>query len=138
MADPVALAAVVQAAVESLSGVSFFDGNVPKDVPEAGGFILPYVVLWAGVGDNPDELPSSGQHDSSTLIWDFQITIVGANPDRCRRVAKDVLAKLINTRAGTGRIRPNPDGFNQQFPIPDASIIPSRFMLPLQLRLITN
>lgn len=138
MADPVVLAAVVETAVKTLQGVSFFDGNVPKSVPEVGGFILPYVVLWAGIGDNPDELPANGMHDSSTLVWDFQLTVTSADPNICRRVAKDVLALLINKRAGTGRIRPNPDGFNQQAPIPDASIIPSRFMLPLQLRLITN
>lgn len=138
MADPVALTDGVESALKTIEGIAVFDGFVPTKVPEAGGFILPYVVLWAGVGDNPEELPSSGDHDTSTLIWDFQTTIVAASPDVCRRVTSDVKALLTNRRTGTGRIRPNPDGFQQQQPILDTSVTPARFMLPIPWRLITN
>ena len=138
MADPVALVANIRAALATLANVSIFDGQVPTKVPEAGGYILPYVVIWAGVGDNPDELPSDGLHDTDTLIFDFQTTAVGASSDICRRVAIDVKTRLTNTRVGTGRVRPNPDGFQQQTPIPDNSVTPARYMLPIQWRLITN
>lgn len=138
MADPSALAAAVRAALGALPGISVFDGQVPVKVPEVGGYILPYVVLWAGIGDNPGELTSCGQHSTDTLIWDFQTTAVGATADICRRVAQDVKNTLTNHRAGTGRIRPNPDGFQQQTPTPDNSVTPARFMLPQQWRLITN
>lgn len=138
MADPVELLDAVEADLKTIPGLSVFDGYVPTKVPEIGGFILPYVVLWAGVGDNPEEQTSDGVHNYDTLIWDFQTTIVGATPDICRRVTADVKTRLTNLRAGTGRVRPNPDGFQQQQPILDTSISPARFMLPIPWRLITN
>lgn len=138
MADPVALIASIRAVLEALPNVSIFDGQVPTKVPEAGGFILPYIVIWTGVGDNPGETTSDGLHDTDTLIFDFQTTAVAASADICRRVAADMKARLTNLRAGTGRIRPSPDGFQQQTPIPDNSVTPARFMLPIQWRLITN
>lgn len=138
MADPVALVATVEAALKTIVGITVYDGYVPSKVPEAGGYILPYVVIWAGTGDNPPEQPACGEHEDDTLIFDFQVTIAAADPNLCRRVEKDVRAKLRNLRAGTGRIKPNPDGFQQQSPILDAQVSPARFMLPKQWRLITN
>lgn len=138
MPNPVALVASIRAALVTLPNVSVFDGQVPTRVPEAGGFILPYIVIWAGIGDNPGELTTDGVHSDDTLIFDFQTTAVAASADICRRVAVDTKNRLTNLRAGTGRIRPNPDGFQQQTPIPDNSVTPARYMLPIQWRLITN
>lgn len=138
MVDPTALVADVKAALAGLGGVTLFDGYVPVKVPEAGGYILPYVVLWAGVGDNPEELTSCGEHGTDTIVWDFQTTVAGSTPDVCRRVTADVKATLTNRRTGTGKIRPNSDGFQQQEPILDPSVTPARFMLPIPWRLITN
>lgn len=138
MVDATLLVADVKAALETIPQLTVFDGQVPTKVPEAGGYILPYVVIWAGIGDNPEEQTSCGLHSADTLIWDFQTTAVGATPDICRRVAQDVKHALTNLRVGTGLIRPNPDGFQQQQPIPDNSVTPARFMLPQQWRLITN
>lgn len=138
MVDATQLANTITTKLRTLPGVSTFDGQVPSKVPEAGGYILPYVVLWAGIGDNPDELPSNGMHSQDTLVWDFQTTTVAASADTCRRVANDVKKLLTNLPAGTSRVRPSPDGFQQQQPIPDNSIIPVRYMLPIQWRLITN
>lgn len=138
MADPVACAAAVRAALAAIEGITEYDGYVPVKVPETGGYIDPYVVLWAGTGDGPDELPADGRQASDTLIWDFQTTAVGANPAICRDVDKAIAAVLTNLAVGTGRVRRNPDGFNQQAPILDTQTTPSRFMLPRQWRLITN
>lgn len=138
MVDVTLLVDDVETALGTIPSISVFDGQVPTKVPEAGGYILPYVVLWAGIGDNPGEQTSCGTHSTDTLIWDFQTTAVGATPDICRRVAQDTKAALTNLRSGTGRVRPNPDGFQQQTPIPDNSVSPARFMLPTQWRLITN
>lgn len=138
MVDPILLVTDIRTALAAIPGITVFDGYVPAKVPEAGGYILPYIVLWAGVGDNPAEQPSDGVHNSDTLVWDFQTTVVGSNPDICRRVTADVKTALINRRTGTGKVRPNPDGFQQQQPIPDPSVTPARFMLPIPWRLITN
>lgn len=138
MVDVTALVQTVTEALEALDDVGFHDGYVPKSLPETDGYIDPYVVLWAGLGDNPPELTACGSHGTDTLIWDFQTTAVGANATICRDVAADIKTALTNLTAGTGRVRPNPDGFNQQTPILDTQTSPARFMLPLQWRLITN
>lgn len=138
MVDPIPLYQAVEAALKAVPGVTVYDGYVPTKVPEAGGHILPYVVNWFGVGANPEEPSACGIHDTDTLILDFQTTIVGANPAICRAVAAPLRAALTNLRVGTGRIKPNPDGFNQQAPILDTTITPARFMLPLHWRLTTN
>lgn len=138
MADPVQCAADVMDALAAIPGITEYDGFVPVSVPETGGYPDPYVVLWAGTGDGPDELPADGRQTTDTLIWDFQTTAVGANPAICRAVDKAVKAALTNLAVGTGRVRRNPDGFNQQNPILDTQTSPARFMLPRQWRLITN
>lgn len=138
MVDVSLLVADVDAALRTLPNVGTFDGYVPAKVPEAGGYVLPYVVIWAGIGDEPQEQTSDGLHSTDTLVWDFQTTAVAATADVCRCVAADAKTALNNLRSGTGRVRPNPDGFQQQAPILDTSVTPARFMLPQQWRLITN
>jgi hypothetical protein len=115
-----------------------YDGYVPEKVPETGGYPDPYVVLWAGAGDGPPELTADGKEDSDVLIWDFQTTAVGATPAICRTVDQATRTALVNLVIGTGRVRRNPDGFNQQAPVLDTQATPSRFYLPRQWRLITN
>jgi hypothetical protein len=139
MADAQNASNVVLTALRTIVGVSgVHDGFVPLKVPESGGFIDPYIVLWGGGGDGPPELTADGKESLDTLIWDFQTTAVGATPDICRAVDQATRSKLVNLAVGTGRVRRNPDGFNQQSPILDTQSTPSRFMLPRQWRLITN
>lgn len=138
MADAETVLATIEASLRSIPNVSFYDGYVPSQVPATGEFIDPYVVLWSGVGDNPPEGPASGEHDSSTLILDFQVTVAAATAQVTRQVARAVADKLVNLRVGTGRVKPNPDGFQQGTPLLDPSAAPARFMLPLPWRLITN
>ena len=138
MADPTQCAKDVMAALRTVPGITSYDGFVPVKLPESGGYIDPYVVLWAGTGDEPGELPADGRQTSDTLIWDFQTTAVGADPAICRAVDKAVGAALTNLAIGTGRVRRNPDGFNQQAPVLDTQSTPSRHFLPRQWRLITN
>jgi hypothetical protein len=118
--------------------LGFHDGFVPEDLPETGGYIDPYVVLWGGIGDNPFEPTACGTHSTDTLVWDFQTTVVAASASACRQAAQAVKASLVNLVVGTGKVRPNPDGYNQQSPILDTQTIPARFMLPLQWRITTN
>ena len=132
------LAAAITDKLKDIAGITVYDGYVPRQVPEAGGFILPYAVLWLGTGDNPDEPTSCGLHNADTLVLDFQVTVVASNTPAVRAVAEAVKQALTNLQTGKGRIKPNPDGFNQQAPILDTQTTPARFMLPLQWRLITN
>ena len=138
MVEPDSLTGPVQAALEAVPGAGFYDGFVPARVPETGGFIDPYVVLWAPNPDEPDELPADGRQDGDSVVWDFQTTAVGATPAICRAVDAEVRRRLTNLPVRTGRVRRNPDGFNQQAPTLDTQTSPARFMLPRQWRLITN
>jgi len=138
MVDISDLVGPVEAALQSVPGAGYYDGFVPEKVPETDGYIDPYIILWAGVGDNPNEPTACGIHSTDSLTWDFQTTAVGATPAICRAVAKEITARLMNLKVRTGRIKPNPDGFNQQTPILDTQTIPARFMLPQQWRINTN
>ena len=138
MADTTGFPAAIEAAVLQVPDMHFHDGFVPKVLPETGGYVDPYTVLWAGLGDNPPERTSCGTHSRDTTVYDFQTTVVAASADACRRAARLVSAELDNLPLGTGKVHPNPDGFNQQAPILDTQTTPSRFMLPLQWRVITN
>lgn len=136
MADPTTFPALIEAALPNDLG--FYDGHVPEKVPETDGYIDPYVVLFAGLGDNPLEPTACRTHSTDTVIWDFQTTVAAATADLCRQAGNAVKASLTNLPAGTGRVIPNPDGFNQQAPILDTQTTPARLMLPLQWRITTN
>ena len=110
MVDPDSLTGPVLAALRAIPGITVYDGAVPKSVPETGGYIDPYVVLWAGVDDEPDELPADGRQDGDSAIWDFQTTTVGADAGICRNVTAAVSGALLNLPVRTGRVRRNPDG----------------------------
>ena len=138
MVDPSTLTGPVRAALRTVPGITEYDGFVPEKVPETDGYPDPYVVLWAGSGDEPDELTADGVQDGDSIIWDFQTTAVGATPEICRAVDHAVNTALTNLMVRTGRVRRNPDGFNQATPILDTQTSPARFMLPRQWRLITN
>jgi hypothetical protein len=139
MVDAQNASVAVVAALRSLpGGPGVYDGFVPEKLPETSGFIDPYIVLWAGAGDGPGDLTADGKESLDTLIWDFQTTAVGANAAICRQLDQAIRTALVNLVVGTGRVRRNPDGFNQNVPYLDTQTSPSRFMLPRQWRLITN
>jgi hypothetical protein len=137
--DPTPLSEAVVAALGTVTGISVYDGLVPRDVPAtAEGYVLPYAVLWAGDGNESSETTSDGNQPTDTLTWDFQVTVVASNVAACRAVAHSVKLALINLRVGTGIVRKNPDGFDESVPIPVPEVAPARYMKPIQFRLITN
>lgn len=139
MADITTLVPQILGALGTVPDVSdVHDGYVPTKVPETDGYVDPYIVLWAGTGDGPNELPADGRQANGPLIWDFQTNAVGATPEICRAVDQAICKALVNLPVGTGKVRRNPDGFNQQAPLLDTQTTPSRFFLPRQWRLITN
>lgn len=138
MADTDALMPEVVTVLKTLPGITVYDGIVPKSLPLDGQYIRPYVVLWAGIGGEPEEVTAQGEKSLDSTILDFQTTAVAASAEACRQVARAMKLALANRRLGTGRIRGNPDGFVAANPIPDTSESPTVFMLPIQWRLITN
>lgn len=138
MVDPATLTGPVLAALRAIPGITVYDGFVPTSVPETDGYPDPYVVLWAGTGDEPNELTADGVQDGDSLVWDFQTTGVGATAGICRAVDNAVTEALRNLPIRTGRVRRNPASFNQAFPILDTQTSPARLWIPRQWRLITN
>lgn len=140
MVDPEQIFQRIEAALKNITAFDgrVFDGQVDDSIAVAGGYVLPYVLLSAGVGDNPAERPLTGVQRTDSLIYDFQTTAVGPNAAQTRTAARLVNDALLNLRVGTGRITHNQDGFDQQSPIPDNTVSPARFMLPRPWRLLTN
>lgn len=138
MADPVVLQAIVSTRLRALKGLTLYEGQVPGKLPQdAQGYILPYVVLYAGLGrDRAEERDLSGLADPTRGDWPFQTTCVGANPTICLAVTRDVAATLTNLPVGGGFIKPA--GFDTPLPLVDNQVTPARFFLPLQWRLFTN
>lgn len=137
--DPSLYRAQVLAALRRLPGITVYDGHVPEKVPEdANHFILPYVVVWAGAGDEIPERDLSARVDTGGLRWDLQTTAVGASAGITANVARDVWLALVNLPLGTHCLLPNPDGFSQSVPVLDPTETPVRFMLPQPWRLDTT
>ncbi|PSS42905.1 hypothetical protein C6401_15205 [Arthrobacter woluwensis] len=138
MTDPNTIVDHLVALIEERTGLTVYDGNVPSKVPESGGYIESYVVLWAGTGDDVGEVTADGMQVEDITVFDFQTTAVGATPSIARSVGHGVNRALTNARVQSGRVRPSPDGFSTDRTIPDTTVTPSRHMLPAQWRLITN
>jgi hypothetical protein len=139
MADVITYRAETITALQAITGITVYDGHVPKEVPEdAAGYVLPYVVLWAGVGDEIPERDLCNEVDLGGLRWDFQTTTVAASAGLCAQVANAVRLKLTNLPMGKDRVLPNPDGFRQEVPALDPTVTPARFMLPAPWRLETT
>lgn len=141
MVDPNTLADLLLAKLRSLPdiGARVYDGQVPERVPEAGGYIRPYIAFHAGLAaDLPGERDLSGLVDLTVADWSAQTTVVGPDAGICRRAAQQVATALTNLPIGGGWLMPDPDAFRVTKPIPDNQVTPARLYLPLQWRLITN
>lgn len=141
MADPILLKDAILTALRSIPWVSgrVYDGGVTGVIPtDKSGYILPYVVLFAGIGDNPRETTAEGKTPTGALVFDFQTTCVGPGTSQTAGVAGDVRKALLNLTVAKGTVRKNPDGFDQPTPIRGEETTPVRYMLPMQWRLITN
>lgn len=141
MVDPNTLADLLLAKLRSLPdiGARVYDGQVPERVPEAGGYIRPYIAFHAGLAaDLPAERDLSGLVDLTVADWSAQTTVVGPDAGICRRAAQQVATALTNLPIGGGWLMPDPDAFRVTKPLTDNQVTPARLYLPLQWRLITN
>lgn len=132
--------AILQQVVTALAsaGAQVYDGFVPGSLPMDGKYIRPYFVVWAGEPDNPAEDTSDGMHSLDTRIFRFQVTAVAPTPAATRQLTAAGVTALNNLRVGTGRVKPDPEGFRTEVPQLDPSESPARFLLPTPWRLISN
>lgn len=140
--DPYILYAKIRQHINGLAQLSgrIWDGYVPEKIPtDASGFILPYVVLFAGAGtDLPAERDLSALVDTEALDWRIQTTVAAADALICVQVAHYVRLALTNLPVGTAWLMPDDTAITQPVPLLDPSVSPSRFFLPLPWRLITT
>lgn len=118
-----------------------YDGLVPANVPTdtTGKWVKPYVCLYAGIpGDLPTQRDLTHQYDLDTSDWRPGVTVVGASAASCRDGATTVLRALANHPIGNGYLKPDAVLHAQLQPIPDTTVTPTRYYLPLQFRLITT
>lgn len=135
--DPQALVDRITELLEEL-GLPVHDGDVPRDLPTDGQYIRPYVRLSAGTGAGNGEIASCGDEDTDTNVFRFRLTAVAPSVPACRAVAWGVERKVLNAIVGTGRIHRDPQGFIVDEPLADDTVIPERFILPSDWRVITN
>lgn len=125
-------------AIPNLQG-RVYVGYVPEKVPESNGFILPYVVLFAGLaGDLPLERCLAGQVDKQVLDWSPQVNCVGPTADHALAVAVDVKNALTDLQVGNHWLKPDADAMRVARPILDTQVTPARFYLPINMTVITN
>lgn len=142
MVDPNELHAIVFNRLKAISelGGRVHDGYVPdKIATDAAGYVLPYVVVFSGIGsDLPAERDLTMLDDVGVLDWATQTTCVGPAPPQCLGVAQLVRSSLQNLPIGRGWLQTDVEAFRTVTPIRDTTITPARFFLPLRWRLITT
>lgn len=141
MVDPNSLHSQLLTALQALPdvGARIYDAHVPSSVPEAGGYIRPYIVLFTGIGSDIEaERDLTRLTDTGVLDWSAQTTCVGANAAHARAVAQQARVALTNLRIGNGWLMPDPDSFRTAVPLQDNQVTPARLYVPLQWRLTTT
>ena len=140
MADPAEVLLAVLRQMPALTG-GVYDGQVPDKVPtdSTGKWVKPYAVLWAGPGDDlPEERDLTGLASGGVLDWRPQVTVVAATAAVCRQASAAILATLRNQHVGAGWFLPDATHNRQLTPIPDNTVTPVRYFMPLKFRLITT
>ncbi len=116
-----------------------YDGYVPEKLPTDGaGYILPYVLFFAGVTSDIGDPDLTGQTDTLVHDWAPQTNCVGPTPGHARACAGLVKSALTNTRIGNHRLHIDTDAFRVAVPIRDDQATTARFYLPLSWRLTTT
>lgn len=141
--NPSILFAQARTAISVVAGLwpgNVFDTQVPTTLPQdTSGAIRPYVVMFGGVGsDLLQERDSTGLVDMDILDFPFQTTCVGPTAGHARDVAHAVKLALTNMPIQAGFVKPDPQGFRIDNPLPDNQVTPARFYMPLMWRLTTN
>ena len=122
--------------------VKVYDGDVPQDdppltIPNSGGVVKPYVVLYAGGGTATSDRACQ---TPSVLGWAPQVSVVAGYPVDCLQAVDRVRAELTGTRLtlddGTTGILREPEGDRPI--LKDESVSPPRFLYPLQYRIVAT
>lgn len=142
MVDPAFLYSKVKTQIQGLTHLplgNVFDGEPPKSLPtDVSGYVLPYVCIYSGLGgDLPEFRDFTRLTDTTVMDWPFQTTCVASSLAACQSLSRMVALALTNLPVARGFVKPDPDGFRTNI-LPDNTVTPVRYFLPLPWRLTTT
>lgn len=116
------------------------DGEVPDDIDaDDWGHVLPYVVLFTGVGrDLAEERDLSRLPTAEVADLTFQTQCVGPSSGHALAAALDVRVHLISLPLGRGWLQPDDRALGALSPIRDTNVTPARWFMPLRWRLVST
>jgi len=104
MATALAVHDAVWTALDALTAVNTYDGEVPKTPPvDPDGRVHAYAVLYASPGNQFSTTLTGGQ---SALLGSFQVTCVGGDPTRALWCVDKVRTAMATTVTLDGRAYP--------------------------------
>jgi hypothetical protein len=89
-------------------GQRVYTGGVPGTVPDVGGHVLPYCVLWPSTGTPHGQEPVGGGPDRQGQVFRFMTTTAAADVWAVVGATDQLKATLTGAKLGrdTGLIRP--------------------------------
>lgn len=127
------LHAATLALLETIPGITVYDGDVPDKPPAFNnGKVKPYAVLWPTPGSFPEaEAGTLCDTDSGELRWGCRVTVASGDTNWTLEAAEDVRQKLSRARPlpASGLLR-EPEGYEPTIQ-KDPDVKPVRWFTPL-------
>lgn len=128
--------------LEAVANLKVYDGRISQDdppdvIPDSGGVVRPYVVLYAGSGRG---YPDRAVGVTSALSWAPQVTVAAGYPADCTAAVDRVRAELTDRKitipdGTTSYLREVTDLGNIR---EDTNVTPSRFYAPIVYRAVAT
>ncbi len=137
MTAPADLHAAVWAALDALTTVTAYDGDVPAS-PPAGedGRVYPYAVLWPSPGADPTETPLGCL--PTELDWVAQVTVAAGTPTWCLQATQVVRDALKGLVLAPGASRLTDETPRSRTVMRDTDTNPPRWFVPLLFGCVTS
>lgn len=135
--DPVAHATAVLALLNSVTGLTVYDGEVPDTPPaDAMGRVNAYAVLYASAAPSQRDAIAG---PSTRFPWSFQVTAVGGDRQRCSWAVKAVCGALVDQRLTVAGFTSSPIGQDTGPGMGrDDTVVPPRLFQPLLFSLLAT
>jgi hypothetical protein len=132
MIDPALIRTSVLDALRAVPQLTVFDGAVPEKVPtDSTGHIRPYVAVYAGAPVGLAETGLCSRPDTDSVTRWVQTSLVAASPGHLDSLSTQVAGALTGLRVGSHHLAPDREQHATTVPLPDQSITPTRYVLPL-------
>lgn len=129
------LHAAVWAALDALTTVTAYDGDVPTKPPaDTSGRVYPYAVLWPSPGGSPAESAAAG---NTGLDWTCQVTVAAGTTAWLLKAVDVVRAAVVGLVVSDGD-GPITDETPRSMTVQrDEDVTPPRMFVPLLFGALT-